>query len=57
MTNNVNGNMELVPGSLGEAGEWSWDSFDKMFAWSENLLPGRPWVKGASKMPFFVTPA
>ena len=38
MTNNVNGNMELVPGSLGGAGEWSRDSFDKMFAWSENLF-------------------
>ena len=30
--------MELVLGSLGEGGNWSRDSFEKMFAWSDNLF-------------------
>jgi len=57
MTNNANRYMELVPGYLGEAGDWYRDRFEKMFAWSENLFPGRHLLKGTTKMPFFVTPA
>ena len=36
--NQTSGKMELVPGSLGEAHNWSQDSFEKMFAWSDNLF-------------------
>lgn len=36
--NDDSGQMELAPGSLGEAGGWSRDSYQKMFAWSENLF-------------------
>ena len=36
--NTNSGQMELAPGSLGEAGNWSRDSYEKMFAWSNNLF-------------------
>ncbi|MGI9334113.1 MAG: NAD(P)/FAD-dependent oxidoreductase [Gammaproteobacteria bacterium] len=32
------GQMKLVPGSLGEAGDWNSQSYEDMFTWSSNLF-------------------